>query len=243
MKSSIGMRMKKNYEKPFNIQLPMRIPVIIRLDGKAFHSLTKNMDKPFDEKFISMMILTANYLCKEIQGAVMAYIQSDEISILIHNYKNLDSMAWFDNKIQKISSVSAGLASAYFTQLINDEHFYKKNIFNNTLIASFDARVFVLPENEVCNYFIWRQRDWERNSIQMLARSLYSHNECHKKNKKDLHEMCFQKGKNWNDLIPHLKRGIFMVKNEYGNWNTITDTPCFNKNRKVIENLLIDEEK
>ena len=234
MKSSIGDRMKKNYEKAYDIRLPMRMPVILRLDGKAFHTLTRGMVKPFDDNFILKMSMTARYLCQKIQGAVMAYVQSDEISILLHTYKKLESGAWFDNKVQKIVSVSAGLASAKFTQsLINLDDIDKT--------AVFDARVFVVPESEVCNYFIWRQQDWERNSIQMLARSLYSHKECHKKNRVELNEMCFQKGKNWNNLHNHLKRGTVIVKNEEGKWEKI-HTPQFTKDRDFINDLMKVEE-
>jgi hypothetical protein len=81
--------------------------------------------------------------------------------------------------------------------------------------AAFDARVFPLPEFEVCNYFIWRQQDWTRNSVQMMARSLFSHKECHKKNNSQLQEMIHQAGKNWNDLDIHLKRGQCIVKETY----------------------------
>ena len=233
MKSDIGDRMKI-YENAFNDKLPVRMPAIIRLDGKAFHTLTRGMDKPFDEDFILKMHIVARYLCKNIQGAVMAYVQSDEISILLHNYKRFESGSWFDNKIQKIVSVSSGMASACFTQsLMND---------NVDKIAVFDSRIFVLPESDVCNYFVWRQRDWERNSIQMLARSLYSHKECQNKNRSELNEMCFQKGKNWNNLAVHLKRGTVIVKDEEGKWNII-DTPQFTKDREFIDNLLKVEEE
>jgi tRNA(His) 5'-end guanylyltransferase len=237
--SSLGNRMKENYESIYNYKLPMRLPVIIRLDGKAFHTLIKNAVKPFDYSFIHCMDQTAKYLCENIQGAQLAYIQSDEISILLHNYKRLNSQAWFNNEIQKMTSISAALASSYFTAT------------NYEKLVQFDSRVFVLPESEVCNYFIWRQQDWERNSIQMLAHSLYSHKELHKKNMVDMQELCFQKGKNWNDLDTHLKRGrcIYKTVTETGDWtNTIEELktdwildkeiPIFTKDRNFIEKWL-----
>ncbi len=219
--SSIGERMKAYYEKPYNIVLPMRMPVIIRLDGKGFHQLTKNMDKPFDNEFVEMMIAIGTYLVEEIQGAVFAYGQSDEISILLHNYKRLDSQGWFANEIQKMVSISAGLASGFFSKLV------KK-------IVVFDSRVFVLPEVEVANYFIWRQQDATRNSIQMLARSLYSHKECYKKNTKQLQDMIVAKGKNWNDIETRFKRGWTVLDRS----GSHLEPPIFTKDRDYIERFL-----
>jgi tRNA(His) 5'-end guanylyltransferase len=247
-KNSIGGRMKQNYEEIFKYKLPERMPVIIRLDGRAFHTLTKKAEKPFDSVFITLMDNTVKYLCKNIDTCQLAYIQSDEISLLLHNYKRLNTQSWFNNEIQKICSISAGMASSYFTIKYNDN-------FNSEMIATrdgyvqpnniyiqFDSRCFVLPEAEVCNYFIWRQKDWERNSIQMLAQSLYSHKELHKKNNSELQEMCFQKGKNWNDLRMDLKRGRCVKKNEDGEWFVDNEISIFTQDRNYIEKYLETEE-
>jgi tRNA(His) 5'-end guanylyltransferase len=174
------------------------------------------------------MNTVAKYLCKEIQGAVMAYVQSDEISILINNFKTLEQTPWFANEVQKIASVSAGMASAVLTKELGK-------------IAVFDSRVFPIPKEEVVNLLIWRQQDWERNSIQMLAQSLYSHKQLHGKNKADLNEMCFQKGHNWNDLPVYLKRGRCVVYTDSG-WEVDNDIPIFKDNRRYIEELLKTEE-
>lgn len=88
---SLGGRMKEYYEGVYNIKLPMRLPIIIRLDGKSFHTFTKDLKKPFDTSFIGWMNETAIYLCENIQGAMIAYVQSDEISILINNYKKINT--------------------------------------------------------------------------------------------------------------------------------------------------------
>ena len=223
-KMSLGDRIKGYYESPFKIKLPMRMPVIIRLDGKAFHTYTKKYEKPFDSVLVARMVDTAKYLCENIQGAELAYTQSDEISILLHNYKRLNSGSWFDNEIQKIVSISAGMASSYFSM-------------DSGELVQFDSRVFVLPEQEVCNYFIWRQQDWERNSIQMLSQSLYSHKQLQKKNQSQLQELCFKKGKNWNDLSIQLKRGTCIVKNER-EWGIDYNIPIFTRNRNYIEKRL-----
>ena len=223
-KQSLGDRMKNYYENVWKIRLPMRMPVILRLDGKTFHTLTAHCDKPFDRNLMHTMDMTALYLCEKIQGAQIAYIQSDEINILLHNYKRLNSDAWFDNELQKMVSVAAGMASACFTINFSGGGHLPRNepgeVFYN--LAVFDSRAFVLPENEVCNYFLWRQTDWERNSIQMLSQSLYSHKELHGKNMIDMQEMCFQKGKNWNDLPTELKRGRCVVRQEI----SVDDTIC-----------------
>ena len=228
---SLGDRMKLYYENCYKINIPRRIPLIIRLDGKAFHTLTRGCNKPFDSDIINWMDGTAKYLCENIQGAQMAYIQSDEISILVHNYKRITSSAWFDNDLEKIVSVSASIATYCFNKLMN-----------NDKVALFDSRAFVLPENEVCNYFIWRQKDWERNSIQMYAQSLYSHKELQNKNCSDLNEMCFQKGKNWNDLSVDLKRGRCIVYSD-SKWIIDNNIPIFVEDRNYISDLLKIEDE
>lgn len=221
---NLGDRMKSNYEDVWRIKLPRRMPLIIRLDGKGFHGL--KLDKPFDEHFIECMANTGAQLCEEIQGCQFAYIQSDEVSLLLHDYKKLNSQAWFDKNLQKIVSISAARASIIF-----ERYFQQSQVF--------DARAFVLPESEVCNYFIWRQKDWLRNSVQMLARSLYSHKELIGKKTQDLHEMCFTKGHNWNNLAPHIKRGLCT----YPTLPFIDhDIPNFNEDRNYIEKHLVTEE-
>lgn len=254
-KNSLGSRMKQNYESVFKYKLPERTPVIIRLDGRAFHTLTSKADKPFDLNFIELMNETTKYLCENIQGTQIAYIQSDEISILLHNYKKLDSQSWFNNEIQKMCSISAGLASSFFTyQLFGMNLKLKHRGYTFPEIVQFDSRCFVLPESEVNNYFVWRQKDWERNSVQMLAQSLYSHKELMNKNNSELQEMCFQKGKNWNNLSINLKRGrccIYKAVHKkidfeiYGTdlgssmqWVIDNNIPIFTQDRNYIEKYL-----
>lgn len=145
-KDSIGNRMKENYEDRYRFKLTRRMPVIIRLDGKAFHTLTRDCMKPFDNSFNCAIVETSIYLLKNIQGAKCAYIQSDEISILLTDFDRLTTNAWFDYNIQKMVSVSASMASVIFSSLWH-RHGY------------FDSRVFNIPKEEICNYFIWRQLD------------------------------------------------------------------------------------
>lgn len=202
---SLGDRMK-SYEDCYRMSLPIRTPVIIRVDGKAFHSYTKGLKRPTDDNLISVMNETALYLCRNIQGCQVAYVQSDEISLLLTNYTDIDTQSWFDNTLQKMVSVSAGMASAVFTGLSG------RLWGGNSKLAIFDSRVFVLPKEDVNNYYIWRQQDATRNSVQMLARSLYSHKQLDKKKNSELQEMCFQKGINWNDCPTSQKRGRCIIK-------------------------------
>ncbi len=253
VRNNLSNRMKQCYENVFKYKLPERMPVIIRLDGRAFHSLTAKAEKPFDNGFITLMNNTAMYLCKEIQNVQLAYVQSDEISLLLHNYKQLNTQSWFNNEIQKICSISAGLASSSFS-LMYYSILKTEKYGSLPKPIQFDSRCFVLPEAEVCNYFIFRQKDWERNSIQMLAQSLYSHKELHKKNNSELQEMCFQKGKNWNDLDVSLKRGRCVVykkrefeikKGEFifSGWEIDENVPIFTQDRNYIEKYLEVEEE
>jgi tRNA(His) 5'-end guanylyltransferase len=198
-------RMKSNYEDRYRFHLTRRTPIIIRLDGKAFHTYTKNLNKPFDIGLIEDMQNTTKFLCENIQGTKIGYTQSDEISILITDYDTIDTAAWFDYNVQKICSISSSLATAYFNQLRREREIYK--------LAYFDSRVFNIPREEVSNYFLARQKDAVRNSISMLAQSLYSHKQLEYKNINDMQEMCFQKGYNWNDLEYYKKRGSTIIKN------------------------------
>jgi tRNA(His) guanylyltransferase len=224
-KDDIGNRMKENYENRSRFFLPRRTNTIIRIDGKAFHTYTRGMNRPFDDGFIEDMDKTAIYLCKNIQGAKFAYVQSDEISILLTDYDKITTDAWFDNNVQKMASVSASMATRAFNEarlerlrcLAGTIWDYKSTeMVQKMKWAEFDSRVFQIPEwHEVENYFIWRQQDCVRNSIQSVAQSLYSHKELNGKNTNEMQEMIFQKGINWNDYDPKYKRGRAIVKVEY----------------------------
>ncbi len=248
IQDSLGDRMKAFYENSSKMLLPGRMPVVIRVDGKSFHSYTKKCKRPFDENLSNAMIETAKKLCDEIQGAQIAYTQSDEISILVHGYKKFNSKPWFDNQVQKICSVAASIAGSEFTAR-------SRYIFSNSggpqyiKPAYFDARAFIVPEADVCNYFIWRQQDATRNSIQMLARSMYSDKQCFRKDRSELQEMCLQKGMNWNNLEVRWKRGTCIRKVEYDfngttrkKWEPDFETPIFTGDRNYIEKYLVLEE-
>ena len=249
MKHEIIMqRIKSYYENRSKTYLTRRIPVICRIDGKAFHTYTKNLNKPFDEGLMEDMNNTAIYLCENIQGSKCAYVQSDEISILITDYDTLTTDAWFNYEVQKMTSISASLATGIFNQLRYKRTIYQDSGFEsdqfgnggayNVVIcdldiplANFDSRVANYPKEEVANYFLARQKDTVKNSIGSVAQSLYSHKELENKNSNDKQEMIFQKGINWNDYDNGIKRGRFIVKNTYTINNSIrtkwevTETP------------------
>lgn len=261
-KDSLGDRMK-SYEDSYRISLPIRMPVILRIDGKAFHSYTKGCKKPVDQGLVDTMNLTAKYLCENVQGCQIAYVQSDEISLLLNNFKTLDTQSWFDNTLQKMVSISASMASVKFTteswRIWGHDQYDSASgdVHNDPIIkpAFFDSRAFVLPKEDVCNYFLWRQQDATRNSVQMLARTLYSHKECNNKNNSELQEMCFKKGINWNDCPTSQKRGRCIIKTKTlkqgvnpknGNvfmahrteWVVDNEIPIFSQDRNYIDKLI-----
>lgn len=201
---ALGDRMKKNYENVTRTFLPRRTYTIIRLDGKAFHTFTKGLNRPWDDDLILLMDGVTDYLCKNIQGAKFGYTQSDEISILLTDFDNLETDSWFGGNIQKIVSVASSMATyAFNTGLINsgEKKFEDK-------VALFDARTFTIPmKEEVVNYFIWRQQDAIRNSVQMLAQNLYSQKQLNGLNRSLLISKCLEKGHDWEKLKPGYKWG------------------------------------
>lgn len=236
-KDLLGDRMKENYENRSKTYLVRRMPVIIRLDGKAFHTFTRGMKKPYDEIFHDTMNATMKYLCENIQGCKLGYTQSDEITLLLTDYDTLTTDAWFNNNVQKVCSVSASMATMAFNQCfaskiynfchsmktdengdLNKEQFdlwctYRKALEKG---AMFDARCFNIPEEEVTNCFIWRQQDATRNAIQMLGQCNFSHKELQNKSCNDIQDMLIlQKGINFNDMPTEFKRGVCCVKETY----------------------------
>ncbi len=179
--------MKDFYEDRTRFKLARRTNTIIRIDGKAFHTYTKGLERPFDLGFMEDMNKTTEYLCQNIQGAKFGYVQSDEISILITDYDDISTHAWFDGNLQKMASIAASLATAEFNRLrlirkMNTTVATAGSILEQFKHAMFDARVFQIPyQEEVLNYFIWRQQDATRNSISSVAQSLYSTKELHGK--------------------------------------------------------------
>ena len=232
-KTSLGDRMKNNYENVNRFYLTRRMPVIIRMDMKAGHTFTRGMKKPFDDIFVKTMQETMKYLCENIQGCVLGYTQSDEISLVLTDYAELTTDAWFGNNLQKMCSVSASMATLAFNKAFNDNivgyidsHFdadcdvakdlaeYTKILINaRNKGAMFDSRVFTIPKEEVCNYFIWRQQDATRNSIQSVGQANFSQKELHGKSCSNIQDMLMtQKGINWNDYATTLSVAVAALR-------------------------------
>ena len=275
MKDALGDRMKGFYEDRYRIYLTRRTPVIIRVDGNAFHTFTRGLDKPFDADFMKIMQKTSLSLCQNIQGCVGGYVQSDEISLLLIDYQTIESDAWFDYNLQKITSLAAARATMTFNGLVGDlvakyetegyacsqidgEEdreaicFKKANLWRPKMNrAMFDARAFNVPKEEVCNYFIWRQKDATRNSIQAAGQAYFSHKELDRKSQSDIQEMLFQKGINWNNYTTPEKRGTF-VRRSYDEfigsddaavlkrrpWYIDDDMPILTEDRSYIDGLV-----
>ena len=224
----LGIRMKTYYEQVPKTKLMRRTPVAIRIDGKAFHTFTKGFQKPFDEVLIKSMQETMKYLCENIQGCVLGYHQSDEITMILVDYKNLNSDAWFDYEVQKMCSIASSMATMKFNKVfednvyntyplhsINEKNAELVSTYHNAIKkgAMFDARVFNIPKEEVTNLIYWRQLDATRNSIQMVGQANFSHKELHGKSCNMIQDMLLtERDINWNDFPTYQKRGSCCVK-------------------------------
>ena len=242
----IGNRFKEYYENRSKTYLMRRSNVIVRIDGCHFHNYCKGLQKPFDPIFIKTMQQTTKSLCENIQGCKIGYVESDEISLLLTDYDTLQTDAWFNYSVQKICSVSASMAALFFNKywqknVVELSAFYKSK---SELGAYFDARAFNLPKEEVTNYFIWRQNDATRNSIQSLAQANFSQKQIHSMNNSQLQDKLHEeKGINWNDCKTVEKRGscvihVFDKSINRSKWIIDEEIPIFTQNRDYIENIL-----
>ena len=240
----LGTRMKEFYEQIPKTKLMRRTPVAIRIDGKAFHTFTRGFRKPFDHILIKTMQETTKYLCENIQGCVLGYTQSDEITLILVDYQKLTSSAWFDYEVQKLCSISASMATMAFNKFfennVDDYRFSKwdgvskyeegTEEYIKTLLkaveksAMFDARCFNIPKEEVTNLIYRRQLDATRNSIQMVGQANFSHKELQNKSCNDIQDMLHeQKGINWNDYPTVCKRGTSVIYTNYQNPQSLTN--------------------
>ena len=231
--SDLGNRMKE-YAKRNQYYLQKRTPVAIRVDGRSFHTFTKGFKRPFDDVLIKTMQETAKYMCENIQGAKLAYVQSDEITIILTDYDTLETDCWFNYRTDKLCSIAASMATMIFNKIFKEkvENFIEEGgafslaqlNYNQMKMepylkaiekgAMFDARCFNIPKEEVTNLIYWRQLDATRNSIQMVGQANFSHKELQNKSCNDIQDMLHeQKGINWNDYPTVYKRGTACIKN------------------------------
>ena len=263
--SDLANRMKE-YEKRNQYYLQKRTPVAIRVDGRSFHTFTKGFQRPFDEILIKTMQETAKYMCENIQGAKFAYIQSDEITIILIDYDTLETDCWFNYRTDKLCSITASMATMAFNKFFdNNVREYINKIIPNALSplaitymqavdkgVMFDARCFNIPKEEVTNLVYWRQLDATRNSIQMVGQANFSHKELQNKSCNDIQDMLMiQKGINWNDLPTYQKRGSCCIRNKIvieqlrdsskseNEWIIDTEIPIFkSEGREYIDRLV-----
>lgn len=234
--SDLANRMKE-YEKRNQYYLQKRTPVAIRVDGRSFHTFTKGFQRPFDEILMTTMQETAKYMCENIQGAKFAYVQSDEITIILVDYDTLKTNCWFNYRTDKLCSISASMATMAFNKSFAKNVSEKILEYHSSLVpqcvemqqemekyfdilqaaankgAMFDARCFNIPKEEVTNLVYWRQLDAARNSVQMVGQANFSHAELQNKTCSNIQDMLMlQKGINWNDFPIDCKRGAACIK-------------------------------
>ncbi len=246
----LGKRMKENYEMRARSYLTRRMPVAIRLDGAHFHTFTKNFQKPFDDVLIKTMQETMEYLCQNIQGCVFGYTQSDEITLILIDYKNLNSEAWFDYQVQKMCSTAASLGTMAFNKLfdknVDEYNKYYSDFSSIPYIvatkrgATFDARCFNIPKEEVVNLVYWRQLDAIRNSIQMCGQARYSQKQLNGASCAVIKEMMRQDGFDWNTLAPYYQHGTACYyDDEFKGWMIDKNMPVLKgEDREYLERFI-----
>lgn len=268
IRDELGTRMKTFYEAVPDTKLVKRMPVAIRIDGKAFHTFTQGFKRPFDEVLIKTMQQTTRYLCQNIQGCVLGYTQSDEITLILVDYQTLTTEAWFDYRVEKLCSIPASMATMAFNKFLNqnvvnytfsiaeEEARYGKTEWTcedeylETLMkavdkgAMFDARCFNIPKEEVTNLIYWRQLDASCNSVQMVGQAYFSQKELQDKSCSDIQDMLMTKGVNWNDFPVYQRRGSCCVRNKIviPNKDGITATVQLRDISKSENKWIIDKE-
>jgi tRNA(His) 5'-end guanylyltransferase len=201
--SDFGDRMKYLEKIWAGQRLIPTIPICARMDGRAFHTWTKRLRRPYDTRLSAVMALVTTQLVEET-NALVGYCQSDEISLVWHS-PDFKSQPFFGGKVQKMASILSSITTACFNAHAQDE------IPEEVRLAIFDARVWNMPtETEAVNYLMWREQDAVRNSVQMLAQHYYSHKQLHGKHTGDLHEMIHQAGDNWDKHPAFFKRGQYV---------------------------------
>ena len=249
--TSLGDRMKM-YENVERRYLTKGLPLIVRVDGKAFHSFTKGFERPYDAQFRSVMWLTTLDLCENIMGCKLGYTQSDEITLLLTDDDSLETQPWFGKNLQKIVSIAASMATCYFNKRAREEaEDAPVRIAAEKKCAMFDARAFILPHKEVMNCFEWRQQDATRNAIESLGQYYFSHNQLNGKACNEIQDMLMtEHGVNFNDMPTWFKRGACVIKKPYEletpdgqkmvrpKWTVDMEIPIFHKEPKYIEDLV-----
>lgn len=248
MPDSLGDRMKQ-YESVADTRLIRRMPVMGRLDGKAFHTFTRGLDRPWDVRLHSCMWEAARHLCSVIQGCRLAFVQSDEITLLLTDWTTFDTTAWMQYRMRKMCSIAAAECSVAFLRAYQRE--FEVELDYMDTLPVFDARFWNIPCEEVANAFIWRQQDCTKNSVTMLAHSHFTHSELDRISTQGrLDKLVLEKGVNWNNCPVPQKRGVCVVKEQVqvpgedgsptmrNRWTVDGSIPVFTKDRHYIERHL-----
>lgn len=209
MPDDLGDRLKELEAAEAQRRLMPLLPVIARIDGRCFSNFTQGLDRPYDVRMCQAMVETTKFLVSETNARV-GYTQSDELTLVWYedNYK---SQIFFDRRIQKMCSQLAALASVFFYEYVRSNfppEYAKK-------LPTFDARIWNVPIlEEAANAVLWRSQDALKNSINSATRCYYSAKEMHKKSCKQMQEMLWKKGINWNDYPAFFKRGTYVLRRE-----------------------------
>lgn len=210
-KDSLGDRLKGLESIEAGRTARHDIPLMARLDGRAFHTFTRGLGRPYDVRMSRLMIDTAMYLV-ETTHAKLGYTQSDEISLVWWNSEDsTESTYLFDAKFQKLTSVLAGTASAFFTKYLAERIPEKADA-----LPVFDCRVWNVPDrHEAFLNFLWRQDDAVKNSISMAAQAKFSHKQLQNVDSEGKKKMLRDVGAAWEDMPLFFRMGTF-VRREVG---------------------------
>ena len=257
---TLGDRMKAR-EASTGELLPPRMPAVLRVDGRAFHTLTRGFDKPFDSTIECCMERVAVALCREVSTARLAYGQSDEVSVLLVDYASLATEQWFGGRRRKMETVAASVATAAFGEALHEAgnprpwpdgklvaaddmgsriQLIRSRIFR----AHFDARILPVPEDDVCNYFLWRQQDAIRNSVLAAGQSALPRRQMHGMKCVDIRAALAELGRPWEGLSTRHRRGFSVVRSPAeaeAAWSIDSELPDFGENREYIERWLAPE--
>ena len=205
---SLGDLMKSYEARGTSAKAMKGLPLLARLDCRSFHSFTKGLKRPYDERLSKCMIETTKFLVEETHACV-GYTQSDEISLAWFVDAKGDSEYLFDGKFSKLNSVLAALASVKFMKLIL-EHVPEKAMQTPV----FDCRTWQVPTLDLAaDAFLWREFDATKNSISMAAHAYFPHKSLQGLNGSEKQERLWaEKGINWNDYPIFFKRGTYVQR-------------------------------
>lgn len=213
-------QLMKSYEHAYRRKVSPTDYILLRLDGKAFHTFTRGLERPYDRDLIRAMQETTVELCQGIQGVRFAYTQSDEISLLITPWDSLDADISkldpaFGGVEAKLISISASIATAAFNKA-----WAKSQGSDGVKTAHFDSRLWTFSGTEegeklVRQYFDWRRLDCTRNSVSMAAQAQFSHKDLMGVGVSQMKVKLKETGKPWEEEPLDFRYGSLVTKQTY----------------------------